>query len=65
MRSIKDIFKIGLGQELLNVLVRMINRCLRDGLLEKEIYNEVVDLMIFLVEMKGGSRTAEVVTQAL
>lgn len=47
-----------MNNDLLQVFIRMCNRCLADqsrSIPDKDIFNEIVDLLMFLIDLKGSS----------
>ncbi|CAM6006168.1 unnamed protein product [Sphagnum balticum] len=66
MRSTKDIYKMSLNADLLALFVRIANRCLVrksegvSGEVQRQIYGEVVELMVFLLEPHPGSESKRI-----
>jgi hypothetical protein len=57
IKSILDTFKKSLNNDLLQVFIRMCNRCLAEEhspIPDREIFNEIVDLLMFLTDLKGS-----------
>jgi hypothetical protein len=57
IKSILDTFKKSLNNDLLQVFIRMCNRCLAQdhaAIPDRDIFNEIVDLLMFLTDLKGS-----------
>ena len=57
IKSILDTFKKSLNNDLLEVFIRMCNRCLAQDhttIPDRDIFNEIVDLLMFLTDLKGS-----------
>ena len=69
IKSILDTFKKSLNNDLLEVFVRMCNRCLAQdhaAIPDRDIFNEIVDLLMFLTDLKGShSRVVGVLLTSL
>lgn len=70
IRSIKDIFKMTLNPDIMNIFIRLANKCIAGveavqpngpKSLDREILAEVMDILLFLLELRGSSRTAPLI----